>query len=471
MTHAATVHDPGNDAWEQVLSRIQRPALIVGVVGIILTVIGLFIWPTTTLKSYLWAYLYWAAIPVGSLAFLMIQHMTGGTWGLVARRFFEASSSLVVLTAVFSLPLIIAVVMGNHDFYPWIKTADHPAQYGHHVNETHLAFKKFWLTPWFFILRTCIYFAIWCGLALYLYAWSGREDRSGSTPRFAFRARFVSGPGIVLGALSINFAFIDWVMTLDPQWYSTMFGVLYLVGSGLETMAFTILIIRLLADRKPLRDVLSPQVLNDLGNLMFAFTLLWAYVNFSQFLIMWSGNISEETPYYYFRNRGSWGAVALFIVIFHFFTPFLLLLWRRVKRDIRTLAMVALAVMIVRSVDLFWIVKPMFFQRTVWVHDSHAADEKHPEQPGEAKHDEPKREHIEMKTGHMASPGGAAHKQPGSGSMPPIKSVADGMNLFDIPAILGIGGIWVAAFAWRLKARPLVPPNDPRLAALAHGHH
>ena len=248
-----------------------------------------------------------------------------------------------------------------------------------------------------------------------------------------------------------------------------MLGVLYLVGSGLEAMAFTLLAIRLIADRRPLRDVLSPGVLNDLGNLMFAFTLLWAYVNFSQFLIMWSGNLAEETPYYYFRNRGSWGAVALFIVVFHFFTPFLLLLWRRVKRDIRTLAMVAIAVMIVRSVDLFWIVKPMFFQRTTWMQEAHA-DAKHEQKPGDVTH-EAKREHIEMKTGHMASPGGADQKQPGSAAMPPTRSVAEGMNLFDLPAILGIGGIWVAAFIWRLKQRPLVPPNDPRLAALAHGHH
>jgi hypothetical protein len=441
------------DDWHADLTRIQRPALLVGAAGIILTLVGLLVRPDSAMKSYLWAYLYWAAIPVGSLAFLMIQHMTGGTWGLVARRFLEAASSLVLLTAVFAIPIVAVVVMGNYRIYPWIGTADHAAQYGHAVNPDHLAFKKLWLTPWFFILRTCIYFAIWSGLALFLYAWSGREDRSGSTPKFAFSARLVSGPGIVLGALALNFAFIDWVMTLDPQWYSTMFGVLYLVGSGLETMAFTLIAIRLLAERRPLRDVLSPQVLNDLGNLMFAFTLLWAYVNFSQFLIMWSGNIAEETPYYYFRNRGSWGGIALFVVFFHFFTPFLLLLWRKIKRDIKLLAAVALLVLVVRSVDLFWIVKPMFFQRTSWLAHDAATQE------------------TEKHGGAAAGADANAKMGPARYDMPLLHSVAEGMHWTDLPAIAGIGGIFIAAFAWRLKQRPLLAPNDPRLAELAHGHH
>lgn len=457
MSQAASIHDSSADAWQAGLNRVQRPAMIIGAIGLIFTLVGLLIWPDSAMKSYLWAFLYWAAIPVGSLAFLMIQHLTGGSWGLVSRRFFEAASWLIVLIAVFAIPIVIAAALGKGVFYPW---TGHEPQYGHAVNEQHLAFKKFWLTPWFFVARTIIYFAIWTILAFYFCAWSGREDRSGTNAKFAWKARFISGPGILIGSLAINFAFIDWVMTIDPAWYSTMFGVLYVVGSGLEAMAFIIIAMRLLAEVRPLRNVLSPQTLNDLGNLMFAFTMLWAYVNFSQFLIMWSGNISEETPYYYFRNKGSWGAVALFIVIFHFFTPFLILLWRRVKRDIRTLAMVALLVLVVRSVDLFWIVKPMFFQRTTWMQPLEGA------QMSEG----PKQENTNA--GHAAEQTDGSHSQPGKAVMPPLRSVAEGMNLFDLPAIAGIGGVWIAAFIWRLKQRPILPPNDPRLAAeLAGGHH
>jgi hypothetical protein len=455
--HAAVAGDPSAPgAWHADLDRVMRPAFLLGLVGIVLTAVGLFFNFDAAMKSYLLAFLYVSAVPVGCLMFLMIQHMTGGTWGLVARRVFEAAASLCVLALVFAIPVILIVAMGKNSFYPWLPDAAGHKMLGHAANPQHLYFKDVWLSKGFFIFRTVFYFAVWMLLAGYLYAWSGREDRSGNNPKFAFQARFVSGPGILIGGLAINFAFIDWVMTLDPQWYSTMFGVLYLVGSGLEAMAFTVLAIRLLADRAPLRDVLGPQVLNDLGNLMFAFTLLWAYTNFSQFLFMWSGNIADETPYYYFRNKGSWGAVALVVVIFHFFTPFLLLLWRKIKRDIKLLAMVAILVMCVRAVDLFWIVKPMFFQRVTWM--EHEAQVGHTGVSPEAPHHE----------------GAAAANEsmgPAKYDMPPLRSVAEGMNWTDLPAIAGLGGIFVAAFAWRLKQRPLVPPNDPRLIDLAHGHH
>src|SRR5688572_21007054 len=362
MSQAAALHPhphdgPVHDAWEADMTRIQRPALLIGVAGVVLTVIGLLIDPDHQLRSYIWAFVYWMAIPLGSLALLMLQHMTGGTWGLAMRRFLEASSWLLILMFVFAVPIIVAVAIRKYTLYPWLAEGpDGHQMLGHAANEAHLGFKKLWLRPDFFIFRTVAYFLIWISLAIYLYGWSGREDRNGSTPKSAFRARVISAPGILLFGLTSTFAAIDWVMSLDPAWYSTMFGMLFLVGQGLATMAFTICIIALLAQRRPLRDILSPGLLNDLGNLMFAFLMLWAYTNFSQFLIMWSGNIAEETPYYHFRNRGSWGGVALFLVIFHFFAPFLLLLWRRVKRDIRTLAMVAIAILIVRSVDLFWIV-------------------------------------------------------------------------------------------------------------------
>lgn len=517
MSHAATptVHDPGNDAWESALTRIQRPALLIGGAGLLLTIVGLLIHPETALRSYLWAFLYWTAIPLGSVMFLMIQHLTGGTWGLVARRFFEASASLIVLNAVLWIPLLIAVLVGYQKFYPWLPDANGHKILGHAVNVNHLWFKDLWLSKGFFIFRSVFYFGLWTFLAYYLYSWSGREDRSGNDPKFAWRARFVSGPGVLFGGLAINFAMIDWVMSLDPAWYSTMFGVLYVVGAGLLTMAFTLIMIRLLADRTPLRDVLDWQVLNDLGNLMFAFTLLWAYVNFDQFVIMWSGNISEETPYYYVRNHGSWAFIAVFVVIFHFFTPFLLLLWRKIKRDAGYLAMVALFVMFVRSVDTFWIVKPMFLQREITLPHEHgsaaavpgdqpvgmdpagestvpkakAGIDSPPPAPGGA---EPAQERDEHQPAVQAaavvdSPGALNQlsdkpigtytemydpRNPDHVYNVDVPSVwSGGMHWTDVPAFAGIGGLWIAAFAWRLKQRPLVPPNDPRLAAVLHGGH
>jgi hypothetical protein len=513
-SHAAAPdvrHDPAaSDAWESVLTRIQRPALLVGGAGMLITVIGLLATPEAALRSYLWAFLYWAAIPLGSLAFLMIQHMTGGTWGVLIRRILEASASLIILTAILWLPLGIAVLAGYEKLYPWLPDDQGHKALGHYVNETHIAFKSMWLGKKFFVFRTLVYFGIWTFLAYYLYAWSGREDRSGNTPKFAFQARVVSAPGILIGALAINFAMLDWVMSLDPSWYSTMFGVLYLVGSGLMTMAFTIVVLRLLSDRKPVRDALGWQVLNDVGNLMFAFTLLWAYVNFSQFLIMWSGNIAEEMPYYYVRRAGSWGAIGLLVVFGHFFLPFLLLLWRKVKRDIRLLAMVAVTVLVMRSVDLFWIVKPMFIQREITLglvhedgaghgavdaakHDPAAphpatggAKESHPA-PGGAEPAQDAADHSKP----AAAPG-VSHAAP-SGDGPVGKYAADelyksenpdskyhvrvkgvweaGLNWTDIPAFLGMGGLFVGAFAWRLKQRPLFPPNDPRLHELSPSPH
>ena len=451
MSDAATVHiHPEDNGWHAVINRVQAPALVIGVIGFAVAIAGLFISPEKALRSYLWAYIYWSAIPLGSLAFLMIQHMTGGTWGLVIRRILEASCSLIVLTALFAIPIILAVVMKRSSLYPWLPHGDVAGQFGHSAPgaQHHLWFKELWLSAGFWILRSVVYFAIWIGLAFYLNAWSRREDRLGSSPQRSYHARVVSAPGLILYALASTFAFIDWIMSIDPAWYSTMFGVLYIIGQGLVAMAFTILILRLLTNREPMRALLTPGLLNDVGNLMFAFTLLWAYTNFSQFLIMWSGNIAEETPYYHYRNTGSWGGVALFLVIFHFFTPFLLLLWRRVKRDIRSLALVAIALMCMRSVDLFWVIKPMFSQRDTWMVN-------HIEPPTAQQKQDIKAGKIEHPLAQVYVPG----------------VMENGLFWTDPFAILGMGGIWVGAFCWRLKQRPLIAPNDPRLAALAHAHH
>ena len=506
MSQAAPLQTHGNDdAWQSALNRVGRPALLIGVIGLAVAVLLAFIprvGAGTFFKSYIFAFVFWAGIPLGSLALLMLQHMTGGTWGLTLRRFLEAASWLILLMAVLVLPILLAVLLHRNDIYPWLPHGDTPGQFGHAAEgaEHHLNFKKFWLSPGFFIARTIIYFIIWGGLALYLYRWSGREDRAGYTPVGSWRARRVSAPGILIWGLSVSFAAIDWVMSLDPSWYSTIWGILFIVGNGLSTLSFMIAVIALLADRWPMRDLLSPGLLNDLGNLLMAFTMLWAYVNFSQFLIMWSGNIAEEVPYYYFRTKGGWAWVALFLVVFHFFAPFALLLWRRVKREMRTLAMVAIAIFCVRSVDLFWVVKPMFLQRAVTLPHHGADDAANPRSHGTAPGatTQPAEDHGAA-TANDGDVRLVAHADPAPGGVPPATSerpefvdrtaahddsaVTEGGHEFtvpgpgagfdvtDLPALLGVGGIFVAAFVWKLKQRPLLAPNDPRVADLAHGGH
>jgi hypothetical protein len=489
MSHAATRPDlVGNDAWADVLTRIQRPALVLGVIGLgIALVIALFSFDGF-LTSYLFAFVFWAGIPLGSLALLMLQHMTGGTWGLTLRRFLEAASWLILLMAVLSIPILLAVLFHRSEIYPWLSHGEAQGQFGHAANPDHLWFKQLWLSPWFFVLRNVIYFSIWGFLALYLHGWSGREDRGGYTAVASWRARRVSAPGILIWGLTVSFAAVDWVMSLDPSWYSTIWGILFIVGNGLSTLAFMIAVISLIADRRPIRDLLSPGLLNDLGNLLMAFTMLWAYVNFSQFLIMWSGNIAEEVPYYYFRTKGNWAWMALFLVVFHFFAPFTLLLWRRVKREMRTLAMVAIAIFCVRSVDLFWVVKPMFLQRPEHhastdgarpaAHGTDQAAVTQPTTAAAAAHPEPGPGGVA--TGEGAHAPRVEKDQPHeevadahSGNERVVPGVSAGFNLADLPALLGIGGIFVGAFVWKLKQRPLVAPNDPRVAELVAdaGHH
>jgi hypothetical protein len=470
----------GHDAWETDVAKFQRPALIVGAVGIVLTALGMIINPHSGFKSYLWAYMYWSLIPLGSLGFLMIQHMTGGYWGLATRRILEASASLIPLTALTAIPLLFLVITKQEWFYPWVHATkdNHFRGLGEYANPNHMAFKSRYLAPGTWVLRAIIYFVIWGFLALYLYNWSGREDKDGSTAKTRFQARRVAAPGLLLFVLCGTFAMFDWIMSLDPSWYSTMFGVLYIIGQALASIAFTILVLRVVADREPLRGILNPVILNDIGNLMFAFTLFWAYVNFSQLVIIWSGNLPEESSYYYVRSVKGWMALSIVIAIFHFFVPFLLLLWRKVKRDVRLLAMVAVLILVVRAVDSFWTIKPMWIERDFTLHVEEA---KGHDNQGETTAKPEQERATDPKPAANAEhplPGGTERGHQTLAEMYPNHHVEvqgvweGGFHWTDIPAIAGLGGIFIAAFAWRLRQRPLVPPNDPRLAELAaEAHH
>jgi hypothetical protein len=269
-----------------------------------------------------------------------------------------------------------------------------------------------YLTSGFFILRAIIYFILWIGVAFFLNSWSKREDREGD-PALTRRFQVLSSTGLLVYCLTMTFASIDWVMSLDPHWYSTIFGLLFIIGQALNSLALMTALLALLSTRPPLSNIVTADHFHDLGNLLLAFTMLWAYMQFSQYLIIWSGNLAEETPFYIYRTHRGWQAVGLLLIIFHFFIPFILLLNRRTKRSPKILARVGLAIVVMRLVDLFWIIVPHHAQGR----------------------------HIEANY--------------------PIP------HWLDIAAIAAIGGIWVWWFIAQLRNTNLVAVNDPRLSEVS----
>ena len=268
------------------------------------------------------------------------------------------------------------------------------------------------LNPPFFVVRAAIYFAIWSLLAITL-NWSSLAQDQRADPKLRKRMQMLSGPGLVLFVLTVTFAAIDWVMSLDPAWSSTIFGLIFVAAWTLSALAFTILISAWLSQRDPMNAVLRPAHFHDLGNLTLALVMLWTYFAFSQYLIIWSGNLPEETTWYVARKHDGWGAIALAIVILQFAFPFLILLSRAAKKSGRKLAMLAVLILVMRMMDVIWLVEPTFN-------------------------------------------GGRFH-----------------LSWMDFAAPIALGGLWLAMFAWQLQKRPLVPVNDPQLeqALAAHSAH
>lgn len=390
-------------------SRYQQWALIVGAVFTAILALGFFLSPREMFfRSYLLAYVFWIGIALGCLAILMLQHLSGGAWGLVIRRVLESGTRTLPLMAV----LFVPIIFGMGYLYEWTHI-DQLAS-AKSVEEKHLyeilKHKSAYLNVPGFLLRTLLYFVIWGVLAYLLNKWSSEQDRTAER-RFTKRLQAISGPGLVLFVLTVTFASVDWVMSIDPEWFSTIFGLLFVAAWTLSSFAFVIGVMALLSARAPLSDVVRPKHFHDLGKLLLAFVMVWAYFSFSQFLIIWSGNIPEETRWYLYRMRGGWSFVALSLVIFHFALPFLLLLSRDLKRNARSLAMVAGVVLVMRLVDLFWLIAPKFSKGDFL------------------------------------------------------------MTWTDVVAPIGIGGLWLAFFLWQLKQRPLIPFNDPQLPEVLEAAH
>ncbi|HEY0160325.1 MAG TPA: hypothetical protein VGF28_23770 [Thermoanaerobaculia bacterium] len=329
------------------IGRAQTPALVIGVIGIVVAAIGFFTDAPAFYKAWLPAFVFWFMIAAGSLAILMLQYVTGGEWGILIRRPLGAAARTIPLFLLFAIPLAIGLehvyVWANHD----IVAHDHLLQQK----------AKWWLFPMGWIVRTVLYIAL-----LSLWAWRVRilslafyKDRS---PYVELKRRKWSAAGLLVVVLVLTFASVDWVMSLEPKWYSSMFGIAFTVGAGLSAFAFVTFFLTLLSDNEAMAGILKPGHFRDLGNLMLAFTMLWAYTNFSQFLLVWYGNIKEETPYYVTRMHGGWGLLAAILIVFHFFLPFFMLLMRNIKDRPQTIAIVTIIILAMRFVDIYWLVGP-----------------------------------------------------------------------------------------------------------------
>lgn len=443
-----------------VLDRLRRIALIAAGAGLGLLLLGLLIHEAPAFfQAYLYAYVFWTGLALGCFALLMLQHLVGGAWGAVIQRPLEAGTRLLPLMALLFVPLALMVAFRGHYLYEWLEQPWRDARANMH-------FKLWYLSRGAFLVRALIYFVLWIGLASILNRWSARQDAT-ADPLISRRLQLLSGPGLAIYVITVSLAIVDWVMSLTPDWYSTLFGLLFVVGQVLSTLAVMVSVLALLAGRRPFHGVVAMGHFHDLGNLLLAFVMLWAYLSFSQFLIIWSGNIAEETPYYYARTQTGWRYAALLLVMFHFFVPFVLLLWRRTKRSIRPLTMVAAALLVMRLIDLFWVIGPSLprdgghghgnDRGTYAAADAAARGTTATTQAAEGAATAPAT--AEATSSH--GPQGA-HAE-GHGGW---------WHVWMFPAAAaGLGGVWVLAFVSQLRRRPLLPLNDPRLAAGVAGAH
>jgi hypothetical protein len=383
-----TIRETADRAIPELASR-QRQLTIAGGVLLALSIVGLFVNATQFLQSYLMAYMLVLGIALGSLALGMVHQLSGGAWGVVIRRPIGAATrTLPVLTLLF-----VPILFGMRRLYPWTDAALV-------AHDEVLQHKHLYLNTPFFIVRAAIYFAVWNAITYYLNAWSLRQDETGD-PAIARRMQVLSAGGLVAYGLTITFASFDWLMSLDPHWYSTMYGVLILGGQGLSAMAFLIAALAWLARRPPLDRVVVAAHFHDLGNLLLAFVMLWAYFAFSQYLIIWAGNLPAEISWYLNRLQTGWRFIGFVLILFHFAVPFCLLLSRTVKREPQILGTLVIAILVVRLIDLFWLIAPRF--------------------------------HV------------------------------DGLSVSWLDVVLpaAIFLLWLACFVWQLRGRAILPVHDP----------
>lgn len=383
------------------VGRTQMKGFAVGGVALLLTIVGAVTSSEKFYKAYLFSYLLVLGLTLGSLGLLMLQHLTGGLWGLAIRRPLEAASRNIWLMLVFFLPLLPGM---NTLYSAWLSPqalAEHPLT----------AWQAGYLTRHGFYLRAVLYFVVWFALVFVFNRMSKQQDANPEDRALRRRLKMVAGPGVILYVLTMSFAAIDWSMSLSPHWASTIYGFLFVAGQAITAMAWTIITVVSLAKSEPYSAVLRPRRLHDLGKFLFAFNMLWAYFDFSQLLIIWSGNQPEEITFYMSRLHGQWGYVAVIVLIFSFALPFLILLSQHVKRTPGLVSKVAAWMLVMRAVDLYWMTRPEFT----------------------------------------------------SSAIPDWR---------DIVTPIALVGLWIGFFAMNLKQRPILPLGDPKLEeVLVHHEH
>ena len=388
------------------VDRLQRAGLMAGGVAALIAVYGLTKSPADFYHSYIFSYMLILGLTVGSLGLLMLQHLTGGIWGIVIRRPLEAASRNLVLVAVLFIPIAMGMkylYSGNDSETGWLNA---PKEGEHALT----SWQQGYLTSGGFLTRAVIYFVIWLVLMVVFNNWSKQQDQANGE-RLKQRMKALAAPGVILYILAMTFAAIDWVMSLSPRWASTIYGFLFVAGQAIAAMALMIAVIVLLAGSEPFNGIIKKRHLHDLAKLLFAFNMLWAYFAFSQLLIIWSGNQPEEITFYRSRLNGQWGVVAVIVLLFSFAIPFLLLLSRDVKRTAGVVSKIAIWMIFMRLVDLYWMTRPEFISRAVptWL---------------------------------------------------------------DIVVPVALIGLWLGFFAMNLKQRPLLPVGDPNLSeVLAQNEH
>jgi hypothetical protein len=342
--------------------------------------------------SWLVSFLFFLSLALGALFFVLIQYAAQGGWGIVLRRIGETTFATLPVMAALFLPLLL----GLRDLYEWAVpgAAEHDAL---------LAWKAPFLNVEFFLIRAALYFGCWSFIALSYYRLSRGQDETGD-PLVSARLRRLAGPAIIVLALTVTFASFDWIMSLTPHWYSTMFGVYFFAGSFLGFIALLSIVAVAMRRAGLLDTIINAEHLHDIGKLLFAFTAFWAYIAFSQFFLIWYANIPEETIWYQARLEGSWQTVSILLMAGHFAVPFFYLMGRAVKRTGGTLAVGGVWLLAMHFVDLYWQVMPAL----------------HPD-----------------------------------GVRP---------SALDVAAFVAVGGCFVAAAGWLLRRQALVPLRDPRLA-------
>ncbi len=380
------------------INRLHKVGFVVGIAA--LACMG-YIYvhdPLQFMRSYLFAFVFWMGLPLGATALRLIHNLVSGTWGFPLRRPLESATKTLPWMAMLGLPLLMRLPL----IFPW---AD-PNVVAH---DEILQYRAPYMNVHFFIARAAIYFAFCMLVTRLINRWSREQDENGN-PALTMRIKRLSAPSLPIFAVLVSLAAVDWVMSLEAHWISTIFGFIFIVGQLLATMSLmTISAIRL-SKQESMRGLVTPKLLNDYGNLLLVFTMLWAYLSFSQFLIIWGGNLRDEVPWYMSRAMSGWAWVALLLVVFHFAVPFFLLLMRFVKRRAERLSLLAAGLLLMTMVDTYWLIEPSF------------------------------------------SPNGPR------------------LEPADLIAMLAIGGIWFWRYAANLQSRSYLPMNDPRLKVLLQHH-